>query len=142
MRQLQTVAYETCDTNITWSIGAAGAQVPYKHKVAGSNPASTTIEIDLLIVCTVGSFLYTQPYCDMRHIETKAHCKNAHQTQSCCSAESNNKGTVLTRGHHLHLFFRIPRQFLDHFPSKYMSCYDQHHKRRKRQPISRHQFSN
>lgn len=27
----------------TWSSGAAGAQVPYKHKVGGSNPSSTTI---------------------------------------------------------------------------------------------------
>ena len=27
-----------------WSSGAAGAQVPYKHKVGGSNPSSTTIE--------------------------------------------------------------------------------------------------
>ena len=26
----------------TWSSGAAGAQVPYKHKVGGSNPSSTT----------------------------------------------------------------------------------------------------
>lgn len=26
-----------------WSRGAAGAQVPYKDKVAGSNPAATTI---------------------------------------------------------------------------------------------------
>lgn len=26
-----------------WSIGAAGAQVPYKHKVGGSNPSSTTM---------------------------------------------------------------------------------------------------
>ena len=25
-----------------WAIGAAGAQVPYKHKVGGSNPSSTT----------------------------------------------------------------------------------------------------
>ncbi len=28
---------------LTWSSGAAGAQVPYKHKVGGSNPSSTTI---------------------------------------------------------------------------------------------------
>ena len=28
-----------------WSSGAAGAQVPYKHKVGGSNPSSTTIEM-------------------------------------------------------------------------------------------------
>ena len=27
---------------LTWSSGAAGAQVPYKHKVGGSNPSSTT----------------------------------------------------------------------------------------------------
>lgn len=26
-----------------WSAGAAGAQVPYKHKVGGSNPSPTTI---------------------------------------------------------------------------------------------------
>ena len=29
---------------LTWSSGAAGAQVPYKHKVGGSNPSATTIE--------------------------------------------------------------------------------------------------
>lgn len=27
----------------SWSSGAAGAQVPYKHKVGGSNPSSTTM---------------------------------------------------------------------------------------------------
>ena len=32
------------DALLTWSSGAAGAQVPYKHKVGGSNPSSTTTE--------------------------------------------------------------------------------------------------
>ena len=32
------------DANALWSSGAAGAQVPYKHKVGGSNPSSTTMK--------------------------------------------------------------------------------------------------
>lgn len=32
------------DNAFSRAIGAAGAQVPYKHKVGGSNPSSPTIE--------------------------------------------------------------------------------------------------
>ena len=30
--------FEICKNTNLWAIGAAGAQVPYKHKVGGSNP--------------------------------------------------------------------------------------------------------
>ena len=40
---------DTCYGKITFAleraIGAAGAQVPYKHKVTGSNPVPATIKI-------------------------------------------------------------------------------------------------
>ncbi len=36
-----------CYTFKTRSVGAAGAQVPYKHKVIGSNPIPTTIHTRL-----------------------------------------------------------------------------------------------
>ncbi len=79
--------------------------MPYKHKVAGSNPASTTIEFDLLIVQNGEQFLfskgtvsrhaavkllpmrsasprhpntrlYTKPNRDMRQIKAEAHHKD------------------------------------------------------------------
>ena len=36
---------EICQNIKSWAIGAAGAQVPYKHKVGGSNPSSPTIDM-------------------------------------------------------------------------------------------------